>query len=75
MKKISLNKTTIARLTDAEMSKVEGGFTYSLSWGVVCSTSRNYGVAKEIPRGEEKEFCQAHADDIHAADDARDARG
>lgn len=67
MKKIQLNKTTIARLTDAEMSKVEGGFTYSLSLGTVCQASRAYGADQGIPSGDEKEFCQSQAAEIHAA--------
>ena len=38
--KLSLNKTTISRLSDTELSEVKGGFTYSLSTGQICQESR-----------------------------------
>lgn len=37
--KLSLNKTTISRLSNTELSAVKGGFTYSLSTGAVCQES------------------------------------
>lgn len=37
--KLSLNKKTISRLSDNELSAIKGGFTYSLSTGQICQES------------------------------------
>ena len=38
-RKLVLNKITLQRLTDNEMSHIQGGFTYSLSTGDICQDS------------------------------------
>lgn len=40
MKKLNLNKETIASLDNKAMEKVKGGFTYSASLGAVCRHSK-----------------------------------
>lgn len=44
MKKLNLNKETIAALDNKTMSEVKGGFTYSLSTGARCNISKKYGA-------------------------------
>lgn len=44
MKKLNLNKETIAALDNQMMSEVKGGFTYSLSMGAVCRHSKGNGA-------------------------------
>lgn len=44
MKKLNLNKETIAALDNRTMSEIKGGFTYSLSGGAVCKLSRKSGA-------------------------------
>lgn len=64
MKKIQLSKTTVARLTDAEMSKIEGGFTWSLSMGTVCQISKSYGEDQGLTSEQTKELCQSQRSQI-----------
>jgi hypothetical protein len=40
--KLSLNKTTLRMLSPAEASKIQGGFTYSLSTGDRCQKSNMF---------------------------------
>ncbi len=36
---LTLNKTTVSRLSSGEMSAIQGGFTYALSTGEICQES------------------------------------
>ena len=44
MKKLNLNKETIAALDSKTMSEIKGGFTYSLSTGHRCRASKGLGM-------------------------------
>lgn len=44
MKKLNLNKETIAALDNKTMSEIKGGFTYSLSTGQRCRASKGLGM-------------------------------
>lgn len=44
MKKLNLNKETIAALDNKTMSEIKGGFTYSLSTGARCHASKARGA-------------------------------
>ena len=40
----NLDKTTLSRLNETQMDKVNGGFTYALSGGVRCKLSQGFGA-------------------------------
>ncbi|GAF05886.1 class I lanthipeptide [Saccharicrinis fermentans] len=52
MKKLNLNKETIAVLDNSAMSEVKGGFTYSLSTGLRCKVSKAHGGGNPYECGE-----------------------
>ena len=51
MKKLNLNKETIAALDSKMMSEIKGGFTYSLSTGARCQASKARGASNPYDCG------------------------
>ncbi len=42
--KLQLNKEKITEMTVSESVQIQGGFTYSLSWGAFCKESKGLGA-------------------------------
>jgi natural product precursor len=50
-RKLTLKKETIVSLDKSEMASVKGGFTYSLSTGARCKSSKSAGASNPFECG------------------------